>query len=95
MVAVCLYWLACGTSYRVTADIFTMLRARVGRVVHSLVKEMMAIPHKIIHFPKPKEMKEVGAGFALLPGHEAFCCVAGAIAGCHIRILPPAELQRK
>ena len=95
MVAVCLYWLTCGTSYRTTAGIFTMLRATVGREVHSLVKEMMAIPHKIIHFPKPKEMKEVGAGFSLLPGHEAFCCVAGAIAGCHIRILSPAELQRK
>ncbi|XP_071388109.1 putative nuclease HARBI1 [Centroberyx affinis] len=94
-VAVCLYWLACGTSYRVTADIFTIPRATVGRIVHSLVEEMMASLHKIIHFPKPEELEEVGAGFARLAGHEAFRCAAGAIDGCHIRILPPAEPQKK
>lgn len=88
-VAVCLYWLACGTSYRVTADIFAIPRATVGRIVHSIVDDMMAIVHKVIHFPKPEEMEEVGAGFARLAGHEAFRCAAGAIDGCHVRILPP------
>ena len=45
----------------------------------------------VIHFPKPEEM-EVGAGFAHLAGHdEASHYVAGAIDGCHIRIVPPAE----
>lgn len=63
--AVCLYWLACGTSYRVIADIFTIPRATVGRVVHSLVEEMMAILHRIIHFPKPEEMGG-GGGQSLL-----------------------------
>ncbi|XP_044025352.1 protein ALP1-like [Siniperca chuatsi] len=90
----CLYWLACGTSYRVTADIFAMLRATVGRIVHSLVEEMMAIVHQIIDFPI-EEMEEMGAGFAHLAGHEAFGCAAGAIDGCHIRILPHAEPQKK
>lgn len=94
-VAVCLYWLACGTSCSVTADIFAILRATVSRIVHSLVEEMMAILHKIIHFPKPEKMEEVGAGFARLAGHEACRCAAGAIDGCHIRILPPAKPQKK
>ncbi|CAM4695786.1 unnamed protein product [Leuciscus chuanchicus] len=47
-VAVCLYWLACGTSYRVIADIFAIPRATVGRIVHSIVDDMMAIVHKEI-----------------------------------------------
>ena len=83
-IAVCLYWLACGTSYRVTADIFGILRATVGRLVHSVVEEMMAILHNIIHFPKPDEMEESGAGFSRMAGPEAFRYVAGAIDGCHI-----------
>ena len=40
-------------------------------------------------------MEEVGEGFARLAGHDAFCRVAGAIDGCHVRILPPAEPQKK
>lgn len=51
----------------------------------------MAIFHMIVHFPKPEKMEEVGAGFAPLAGHDAFHSAAGAIDGCHIRILPPAE----
>ncbi|XP_032365442.1 putative nuclease HARBI1 [Etheostoma spectabile] len=40
-------------------------------------------------------MEEVGAGFAHMAGHEAFRYVAGAIDGCHIRIVPPAEPQKR
>lgn len=93
-VLVTVYWLDCG-AYRVTADIFCMPLATVCRTVHSVVEEMMAILHKAIHFPKPGEMEEVGAGFVRLAGHEAFRCAAGAIDGCHIWILPPAEPKKK
>ena len=88
------YWLACGASYRVTADIFGMPLSTVCRTVHGVVEEMMAILHRVIHFPKAEEMEEVGAGFARLAGHEAFRCAAGAIDGCHIRVLPPAEQKK-
>ncbi|XP_034564172.1 putative nuclease HARBI1 [Notolabrus celidotus] len=94
-VLVTLYWLACGASYRVTADIFSMPLATVCRILHNLVEAMMAILHRVIHFPKPEEMEEVGASFVCLAGHEAFRHAAGAIDGCHIRIVPPAEPQRK
>ena len=40
-------------------------------------------------------MEEVGAGFGDLAGHDAFRSAAGAIDGCHVRILPPAEPQKK
>lgn len=52
----------------------------------------MTIVHRAIHFPKPEEM---GAGFVRFAGHEAFHWAAGAIDGCHVRILPPAESQKK
>ncbi|XP_054483422.1 uncharacterized protein LOC129116655, partial [Anoplopoma fimbria] len=80
-VLVTVYWLACGASYRVTADIFAMPLATVCRTVHNVVEEMMTILHRVIHFPKPEEMEEVGAGFVRLAGHEAFRCAAGAIDG--------------
>lgn len=36
----------------------------------------------------------MGEGFARLAGHDAFRRAAGAIDGCHIRIVPPAEHKR-
>ncbi|KAL3999951.1 T cell receptor alpha chain V region [Sarotherodon galilaeus] len=94
-VLVTIYWLACGASYRVTADIFGMPAATVCRIVHNVIEDMMGILHQVIHFPKAEEMEEVGAGFARLAGNEAFRCTAGAIDGCHIRILPPREPHRR
>ncbi|XP_054456751.1 putative nuclease HARBI1 [Anoplopoma fimbria] len=74
-VLITVYWLTCGASYRVTADIFAMPLATVCRTIHNVVEEMMTILHRIINFPKTEEMEEVGAG------HEAFRCAAGAIDG--------------
>ncbi|KAF0035454.1 hypothetical protein F2P81_013212 [Scophthalmus maximus] len=88
-------WLACGTSYRVTADIFSIPLPSVCRIVHKVVEEMMIIIHRAIHFPTADEMEEVGAGFSHLAGHEAFRHAAGAIDGCHIRIVPPKNPQKR
>lgn len=87
-VLVTVYWLACGASYRVTADIFSIPQATVCRTVHNVVDELIKIIHRVIHFPKQEEMDEIGASFAHLAGHPVFRCAAGAIDGCHIRILP-------
>lgn len=63
--------------------------------VNNVVGETITILHRVMHFPKPGEMEEVGAGFDRLAGLEAFRCAAGAIDGCHIRIVPPTEPQKK
>uniref|UniRef100_A0A8C2JXU0 DDE Tnp4 domain-containing protein n=1 Tax=Cyprinus carpio TaxID=7962 RepID=A0A8C2JXU0_CYPCA len=94
-VLVLLYWLACGASYRVTADAFAMPTSTVCRVVHNVIENMLKVLHRIIHFPGPQEMEEVGEGFACLAGHNSFKKVAGAIDGCHIRIRPPAGQQKQ
>ena len=91
---VTVYWLACGASYRVTADVFGMPLSTVCRTVHGVMEKMMAILHRVIHFPKAEEMEEVGAGFARLAGHEAFKCAARAIDGCHVWVLPSAEQKK-
>jgi hypothetical protein len=91
---VAVYWLACGASYRATADAFGMPLSTVCRTVHGVVEEMTAILHRVIHFPKAEEMEAVGAGFARLAGHEAFRCAAGTIDGCHMKALPPAEQKK-
>ncbi|CAK6957497.1 putative nuclease HARBI1 [Scomber scombrus] len=57
-VLVTVYWLACGASYRVTADNFAMPLATVCRTVHHIVEDMMIILHSAIHFRKPEEMEE-------------------------------------
>ena len=51
--------------------------------------------HKVINFPTPEEMEQVGVGFAWLAGHNVFRRAAGAIDGCHIRIVPPKMPQKK
>ena len=61
---VTVYCLACGASYRVTADAFGMPLSTVCRTVYGVVEEMMAILHRVIHFPKAEEME--GLGVALL-----------------------------
>lgn len=94
-VLVTVYWLACGASYRVTSENFSMPLSTVCRTVHNVVDEMMTILHKIIHFPKAEEMEEVGGGFARLAGHEALRCAAGAIDRCFIRTVPPAEPRKR
>ncbi|KAK7886715.1 hypothetical protein WMY93_026336 [Mugilogobius chulae] len=93
-VLVTLYWLACGTSYRATADIFGMPLSTVCRVVHRIVEKMMELLPKVIHFPKAEDLEEVGRAFAQLGGHNAFRRAVGAIDGCHVRIVPPAAQKQ-
>ncbi|KAL7398437.1 hypothetical protein ABVT39_010016 [Epinephelus coioides] len=91
-VLVTIYWLACGASYRVAADIFGMPLSTVCRIAHNVVEEMITVIHRVIHFPKHEETE---AGFEHLAGHEAFLHAAGAIDGYHIKIIPPAEPHKK
>lgn len=63
--------------------------------VHNVVEEIMTILHRVINFPKPEEIEGVGADFACLADHEAFCSAAGALDRCRVSILPPAEPQKK
>ncbi len=64
-----------------TRSFQTPSASHLQRSVHKVVEEMMTILHRVIHFPKPEEIEEVGAGFAHLAGHEASHSAAGATSG--------------
>ena len=75
-VVVAVYWLACGASYRVTADAFGMPLSTVFRTVHGVMEEMMAILQRVIHFPKAEEALRRW-GLALLTSRSRglqMCC---------------------
>ncbi|KAK7883805.1 hypothetical protein WMY93_026928 [Mugilogobius chulae] len=88
------YWLACGASYRQSAEVFHIPLSTVCRVVHKILSKMESIIHQVIHFPSGEEMEGIGAGFARLAGHAVFEHAAGAIDDCHVRIVPPGEPQK-
>ncbi|KAF3844220.1 hypothetical protein F7725_013561 [Dissostichus mawsoni] len=79
-----LFWLACGTSYRVVSRAFGMPRSTVHRIVHRVTEEVVAIRHQVIYLPRTAEdLEAVSRGFAGLARHRAFRKAAGAIDGCH------------
>ena len=88
-VLVFLFWRACGTSYRVVSEAFDIPRTTCHDLVHRVSKGIQQIFRQQIHFPSRDELPEIGAGFQQLAGSPAFGNVAGAIDGCHVRIVPP------
>ncbi|RXN13240.1 nuclease HARBI1 [Labeo rohita] len=90
-VLVFLYWLAHAASYRVVSMAFDIPKSTVHDIVHRISRAVICILKRVITIPTPDDLEEVGAGFAQLAGSPAFCTVAGAIDGCHIRIKAPAS----
>ncbi|CAJ1087233.1 putative nuclease HARBI1 [Xyrichtys novacula] len=90
-VLVFVYWLACGTSYRVVSEAFDVSRWTCHDMVHRVSKDIQQVFQRFIRLPNRAELEEIGAGFQQLAGHPAFCKVAGSIDGCHVRIVPPGQ----
>ncbi|KAG9337226.1 hypothetical protein JZ751_029616 [Albula glossodonta] len=90
-----IYWLACGTSYRVVSEVFDIPRSTVHRMVHRIADDILKILPRVIRFPVPEDLDCVGEGFARLAQHRAFRKAVGAIDGCHIRIKPPGGVARQ
>uniref|UniRef100_UPI003AAF2656 putative nuclease HARBI1 n=1 Tax=Centroberyx gerrardi TaxID=166262 RepID=UPI003AAF2656 len=92
-VLIFVFWLAHGVSYRVTARAFDVPKSTIFRVVHRIAKEIRRCKPKVIFFPSPNTLEEVGRGFGQLAQHEAFDEAVGAVDGCHIRIKPNKHNQ--
>lgn len=89
-----LFWLASGATYRVVSRVFGMSRFTVHRIVHQVTAEVVAIHHKIIHFPKtPEHLEAITRGFARLARHIAFLKAAGAIAASRFGLSHQAALM--
>lgn len=92
-VMVFLFWLACGTSYRVVSVAFTMPRTTVFRVIEKVLQKVVSLMREIVRLPSLNSLPAVGQGFARLAGSAVFSQCAGAIDGCHIRIMCPPDLH--
>ncbi len=57
--------------------------------MHRIAKEIRHVKSKVIFFPPPNTLEEIGQGFEQLARHGAFSKAVGAIDGCHIRIKAP------
>ncbi|XP_049888362.1 putative nuclease HARBI1 [Epinephelus moara] len=90
-VLVFVFWLACGTSYRVVSEAFDIPRTTCHDMIHRVSKVIRGVFRRLIRFPDMEELEEIGAGFQQLSGCPAFCRVAGSIDGCHVRIVPPRQ----
>ncbi|KAJ8014473.1 hypothetical protein DPEC_G00040600 [Dallia pectoralis] len=90
-VLVFLYWLAHAASYQAVSLAFDIPKSTVHDIVHRMSKAVLSILKHLIAFPSADDLEAVGAGFAQLAGSPAFCVVAGAIDGCHVRIKPTAS----
>lgn len=90
-VGVFVYWLECGTSYRVVSEAFDIPRTTIHGTIHQVAHDTLKVFKRVLHLPDPDELEEIGAGFANLADSPAFRHVAGSIDGTHITIKPPAE----
>lgn len=88
---VILFWLATRAAYRVVCRAFGMPLPTVDMMVYRVTGEMLFLLPRMIHLPQTEaDLQSVGDGFVWLAGYHAFQKVAGAMDGCHIRMICPA-----
>lgn len=88
-IAVFLFWLASGASYRVTGAAFNMPKSTVGDVVHEALDFFVRICGQVIKHPSQEAFEGIGLGFNTRAGTTIFSNAVGAIDGCHINITVP------
>lgn len=87
-----LFWLACGTSYRVVCRVFAIPKTTVFRSTREVLESLLHHRSILIRLPgTEEERRAVGDGFAKLANNVAFKRALGAIDGCHIRIKAPVS----
>lgn len=59
-----LFWLACGTSYRVVCVAFSLSRTTVFDICNIILNRMVANVQQVIKYPNEDEIERIGASFA-------------------------------
>lgn len=92
--SVFLFWLAAGTSYRVTGAVFDVPRSTVKRICAKMlnicVEDLML---QVIKFPNEDQLRAIGSRFCNRANTDIFEKAAGAIDGTHVRIKCPPALH--
>ncbi|KAK7945185.1 hypothetical protein WMY93_000913 [Mugilogobius chulae] len=86
-----LYYLGHGLSLAVVSATFGMPKSTVHDIVHRVSAKITSKLPEVISFPSAEELPNICQGFATLAQKSAFDRAAGAMDGCHIRIMPPGN----
>lgn len=88
-VAICLYFLASGSLYRVVGDVFGIHKSTVCKIVHKVCNEIVEkLMPEWINLPDEGECEEISKRFEERSGIPQIIL---AIDGSHIAITPPAN----
>lgn len=83
-----LFWLGCGTSYRVLSQVFHVPLSTVGDIVNSMRDDIVHhLMQEVIKFPQENELQHIGLQFGLLANSAVFNTAVGAIDGCHVKVM--------
>ncbi|XP_046391535.1 putative nuclease HARBI1 [Ischnura elegans] len=85
-----LFWLACGTSYRVISTTFGIPLTSVSSAVRKMLQVMVGMLRDSIRLPHGDELNAIGRGFAARGGSRVFSKCVGAIDGSHVRVFCPS-----
>lgn len=92
--SVFLYWVAAGTSYRVTAISFDIPRTSVKRICDKMLSFFIEVlMMQVIKYPAEEELAEIAQGFCSRAKCNIFDRAAGAIDGSHVKIKCPPALH--
>lgn len=84
-----LFWLACGTSYRVISVTANIPKTSVFRICKNYLRVFHKLLPRVIRFPTQEELQIVGEKFAIRSSTNVFRHVVGSIDGTHIKIKCP------
>lgn len=92
-VIIFLFWMACGTSFRVVSKSFDIPRSTVHRIAHRILNRIVSLIPEIVRLPSENDLHAIGLGFARKAGSAVFRQCVGAIDGCHVRTICPKDLH--
>nr|CAD7410320.1 unnamed protein product [Timema poppensis] len=82
-----LFWLGCGTSYRVISAVFNVSTSTVHNIVPTTMDNILTnLTNKVIHYPSIDQTEDVGRGSGRLARSQIFDNAVGAIGGCHVKV---------
>lgn len=89
--ALFLFWLACGLSYRVLGFALNVPKTTAFRICKKYLKIFEKLLPKLVCLPTMEQLELNGAKFAQRANSLAFDKTAGSLDGTHIKIKCPVE----
>ncbi len=84
-----LFWLACGSAYRVVSAATGIPRSTTCDIVHNVLKRVLNGIRTIIKLPQQDDIPAISQGFCRLAHTDCINMAVGSIDGTHIKIMPP------